>query len=154
MKGNPHPPLPLKGGGPGWGWRRGQSVVELAVTLPVLLIVMLGMINLGILVNAQIILTQAAWEGARAGATLTNPPNGDAEITGAVQAALTGLDAGAVLIEIEPEQTDYPRDQPGPLPRGHPLTVRLEYPLSMTLPFPVIVPLRAEAVSRMEYQNP
>jgi len=132
----------------------GQSVVELAVTLPVLLIVMLGMINLGILVNAQIILTQAAWEGARAGATLTNPPNGDAEITGAVQAALTGLDAGAVLIEIEPEQTDYPRDQPGPLPRGHPLTVRLEYPLSMTLPFPVIVPLRAEAVSRMEYQNP
>jgi hypothetical protein len=34
------------------------------------------------------------------------------------------------------------------------LTVRLEYPLSMTLPFPVVVPLRAEAVSRMEYQNP
>ena len=132
----------------------GQSVVELAVALPVLLIVMLGMINLGILVNAQIILTQAAWEGARAGATLTDPANGDAEITGAVQAALTGLDAGAVLIEIDPDQTDYPRDQPGPLPRGHPLTVRLEYPLSMTLPFPVTVPLRAEAVSRMEYQNP
>ena len=147
-------PSPAPGRGrAGWG-SRGQSVVELAVALPVLLIVMLGMINLGILVNAQIILTQAAWEGARAGATLTDPPNGDAEITGAVQAALTGLDAGAVLIEIDPAQTDYPRDQPGPLPRGHPLTVRLEYPLSMTLPFPVIVPLRAEAVSRMEYQNP
>jgi hypothetical protein len=132
----------------------GQSVVELAVTLPVLLIVMLGMINLGILVNAQIILTQAAWEGARAGATLTDPPNGDAEITGAVQAALIGLDASAVQIDIDPAQNEYPRDQPGPLPRGHPLSVRLEYPLSMTLPFPVIVPLRAEAVSRMEYQNP
>jgi hypothetical protein len=132
----------------------GQSVVELAVALPVLLIVMLGMINLGILVNAQIILTQAAWEGARAGATLIDPANGDAEITGAVQAALAGLDEGAVQIDIDPAQNEYPRDQPGPLPRGHPLTVRLEYPLSMTLPFPVIVPLRAEAVSRMEYQNP
>ena len=132
----------------------GQSVVELAVALPVLLIVMLGMINLGILINAQIILTQAAWEGARAGATLTDPPNGDAEITGAVQAALTGLDASAVQIDINPAQYEYPRDQPGPLPRGRPLTLRLEYPLSMTLPFPVIVPLRAEAVSRMEYQNP
>jgi hypothetical protein len=132
----------------------GQSVVELAVALPVLLIVMLGMINLGILVNAQIILTQAAWEGARAGATLTNPVNGDAEITGAVQAALTGLDVSAVQIDIDPAQNEYPRDRPGPLPRGHPLTLRLEYPLSMTLPFPVIVPLRAEAVSRMEYQNP
>ena len=82
------------------------------------------------------------------------PSLGDPDITGAVQAALTGLDAGAVLIEIDPDQTDSPRDQPGPLPRGHPLTVRLEYPLSMTLPFPVVVLLRAEAVSRMEYQNP
>ena len=133
---------------------RGQSIVELAVTLPVLLILMLGMINLGILVNAQIILTQAAWEGARAGATLVDPSNGDAEITGAVMAALAGVDFGAVHIEIDPDQTEYPRNQPGPLPRGHPLTVRLEYPLSMAIPFLVTVPVRAEAVSRMEYQNP
>jgi hypothetical protein len=133
---------------------RGQSVVELAIALPVLLLIMLGLINLGILMNSQIILTQAAWEGARAGATLTNPANGDAEIIGAVRAALTGVDAGVVQIDIDPGQADFPRDQPGPLPRGHPLTVRLEYPLSLTLPFPVIVPVRAEAVSRMEYQNP
>jgi hypothetical protein len=115
---------------------------------------MLGLINLGILMNSQIILTQAAWEGARAGATLANPANGDGEIVGAVRAALAGVDASLVEIEIEPAQGVFPRDQPGPLPRGHSLTVRLEYPLSLTLPFPVTVPLRAEAVSRMEYQNP
>jgi hypothetical protein len=40
------------------------------------------------------------------------------------------------------------------LPRGYPLAVRLEYPLTMTLPLQVTVPVRAEAVSRMEYQNP
>jgi len=120
----------------------------------VLLVLLLGMVNLGILLNAQIILTQAAWEGARAGATLTNPALGDAEIVGAIESALAGLDAGNVRVEIEPAQNEVPRDQPGPLPRGYPLTVRLEYPLSMALPFPVTVPLRAEAVSRMEYQNP
>ncbi len=133
---------------------RGQSVVELAITLPVLLLVMLGLVNLGILMNSQLVLTQAAWEGARAGATLTDPDVGDAEIVAAVQAALAGVDAGKVLIDIDPAQYEYPRDQPGPLPRGHPLAVRLEYPLTMTLPFPVTVPVRAEAVSRMEYQNP
>jgi hypothetical protein len=133
---------------------RGQSVVELAITLPVLLLVMLGLVNLGILMNAQIILTQAAWEGARAGATLTNPAQGDAEIIGAVQAALAGVDGSRVQIDIDPEQNEFPRNQPGPLPRGHPLAVRLEYPLSLSLPFPATVPLRAEAVSRMEYQNP
>jgi Flp pilus assembly protein TadG len=133
---------------------RGQSVVELAITLPVLLLIMLGLINLGILMNSQIILTQAAWEGARAGATLANPANGDAEIIGAVQAALTGVDVSRVQIDVDPAHGEFPRDQPGPLPRGHPLTVRLEYPLSMTMPFPVVVTVRAEAVSRMEYQNP
>lgn len=133
---------------------RGQSVVELAITLPILLLVMLGLVNLGILMNAQLVLTQAAWEGARTGATLTDPDDGDAEIVAAIHAALAGVDASKVLIDIDPTQYEYPRDQPGPLPRGYALAVRLEYPLTMTLPLQVTVPVRAEAVSRMEYQNP
>jgi hypothetical protein len=132
----------------------GQSVVELAITLPVLLLLMLGLVNIGILMNAQIILTHAAWEGARAGALITDPERGDEQIIGAVQAALAGVDADRVSIEIDPTQEEYPRDQPGPLPRGHPLTVRLELRLPMALPLAVTIPLRAEAVSRMEYQNP
>ncbi|HET7009943.1 MAG TPA: TadE/TadG family type IV pilus assembly protein [Anaerolineales bacterium] len=132
----------------------GQSVVELAITLPVLLLLMLGLVNLGILMSAQLVLTQAAWEGARAGATLSDPADGDAEVVGTIHRALGGVDADRVRIDIDPGQNDYPRNQPGPLPRGHPLTVRLEYAISLTLPFPVSVPLRAEAVSRMEYQNP
>jgi Flp pilus assembly protein TadG len=44
---------------------QGQAIVEFAVVLPILLLLMLGLINLGVLINAQIILTQAAWEGAR-----------------------------------------------------------------------------------------
>ena len=132
----------------------GQSVVELAITLPILLLLMLGLVNLGILMHAQIVLTNAAWEGARAGAMITDPAHGDEEIIGAVQRSLSGLDAARVTIDIDPEQDEPPRDQPGPMPRGHPLAVGLEYRLGMSLPFVVEVPLRARAVSRMEYRNP
>ncbi len=132
----------------------GQAVVELAITLPILLLLILGVINLGLMVEAQIILTQAAWEGARAGATLEDPSHGDAEIIGAIRQAVVGLDPDAVQIEIDPRQNEPPRNQPWPLPRGRPLSVRLEYRLTLSLPMTVNVPVRAQAVSRMEYQNP
>jgi hypothetical protein len=132
----------------------GQAVVELAVSLPILLLLILGLINLGMLVNTQINLTQAAWEGARAGATVADPAHGDAEIIGAVRQAAIGLNRDTVRIEIDPMQNQPPRNQPWPLPRGQPLTVRLEYPLTLTLPMTISVPVRAQAVSRMEYQNP
>jgi len=134
--------------------RAGQSVVELAITLPLLLVLMLGLVNLGILMHAQIVLTNAAWEGARAGATIIDPVHGDEEIIGAVQRSLSGLDASRVTIDIDPEQDESPRDQPGPMPRGQPLTIGLEYRLKMSLPVVVEVPVRARAVSRMEYMNP
>jgi hypothetical protein len=132
----------------------GQTLVELAVALPILLMVMLGTVNLGLLMSSQLILTQAAWEGARAGATLGDPDRGDAEIIAAVQQAASGLDTSRLAIEIQPSEHEYPRDQPWPMPRGQPLTVTLAYPMTLHLPFAVDVSLGARAVSRMEYQNP
>jgi hypothetical protein len=137
------------------GMRRGQAVVEFAIVLPILLLLILGLVNLGVLVNAQIILTQAVWEGARAGATLDpSTEDGDAIIQGAVRAALSGLtDPDAMTLEIAPSEAE--RDaMPWPKPRGEPLTVRLEYPTTLSLPFPLTVRLRAQATSRIEYSNP
>jgi len=120
---------------------RGQAIVEFAVVLPILLLLMLGLINLGVLINAQIILTQAAWEGARAGTTL-NPSlgEGDAEITGAVQASIHPDEATRAAMSW-------------PKPRGEPLTVRIAYPMNLALPLPITVTLGAEATSRIEYSN-
>ncbi|NIS82213.1 MAG: hypothetical protein GTO14_18860 [Anaerolineales bacterium] len=132
-----------------------QAVVEFAIVLPVLLLLMLGLINLGVMINAQIILTQAVWEGARAGATLDPEiEDGDAHIRGAVQAAMSGLtNPDSVLIDISPSGDE--RDAMGwPKPRGEPLQVTLEYPLGLTLPFPVTLKLGAQATSRIEYSNP
>ncbi|MCK5052976.1 MAG: pilus assembly protein [Anaerolineales bacterium] len=133
---------------------RGQAIVEFAVVLPILLLLMLGLINLGVLINAQIILTQAAWEGARAGTTL-NPSlgEGDAEIIGAVQASLIGLsDLSSVTVSINPDEAAR-ATMSWPKPRGEPLTVRLAYPMNLALPLPLTVTLGAEATSRIEYSN-
>lgn len=132
-----------------------QAIVEFAIILPILLILLLGLINVGLLVNAQVILTQAAWEGARVGATLDQVGGeGDAEILSAIEAAAQGLPAPVnVQVEIFPDEA-VRRARPWPAPRGDPLRVTLEYPLRMSLPLQVELKLQAKAVSRIEYSNP
>ena len=133
---------------------KGQAIVEFVVVLPILLLLMLGLINLGMLINAQIILTQAAWEGARVGTTLDpSMGEGDAEIAGAVQTALTGLtNPASVGIDIEPDEPARSL-MSWPKPRGEPLTIRLVYSLNIAVPMLVTVNLGAEATSRIEYSN-
>jgi hypothetical protein len=132
---------------------RGQAVVELALVLPVLLLLMLGLINLGLVIHAQIVLTQAAWEGARTGATLDRAAGeGDPDIVGAAQQAMSGIDTSSVVFTINP--AEHARSViPWPGPRGRPISVSLRYPLTINLPFPITLQLTASATSRIEYQN-
>jgi len=135
--------------------RRGQSLVEFALILPILLLLLVGLINVAVLVQSQIILTHAAWEGARTGATLNiESGEGDAEIVGAVLRASIGIqrpDRIGILIDPAEEARGV---IPWPGPRGLPLTVSLEYPLTILLPLAVELRLRAQAASRIEYSNP
>ncbi len=48
--------------------QRGQSFVELALLLSILMLILLGIIDLGRVFNAYIVITNAAREGARYGA--------------------------------------------------------------------------------------
>lgn len=139
--------LPIKGA-------RAQAVVELAVVLPVLLLLLIGSVNLGLMINAQMELTQAAWEGARAGATIVNPASGDSEIHGAINRALSSIEPSELDVDIDPASDEWPRTEAWPLPRGHSITVRLQHEFPLYLPVAVEVPLAAQATSRMEYQNP
>ena len=130
-------------------------MVEFGIILPVLLLLLLGLVNVGVLVNSQIILTQAAWEGARAGATLdVVNGEGDAEIFSVIEAGIQGLsDPGVVRVEISPDEATR-QGMPSPAPRGDALSIRVEYPLTVLLPLQIELTLRAEAVSRIEYSNP
>jgi Flp pilus assembly protein TadG len=131
----------------------GQALVEFAFVLPVLLLLMVAIVDFGILFYTQMTVTNAAWEGARAGATIVDPIQGDQEIIGAVQAAAYGLDLSRLTIDIDPAQDETPRDQSYPAPRGAPLTVTVGYQVELSFP-PLNLPITGQAVTRMEYQNP
>jgi len=133
--------------------KSGQSLVEFAFILPILLLLMVAIIDFGILFYSQMALSNAAWEGARAGATIIDPSQGDQEIIGAVHQAAFGLDLSQLVIDIDPAQDEAPRDKEFPAPRGEPLTITIQYHVELTFPR-ISLPLTGRAVTRMEYQNP
>ena len=48
-----------------WQDRRGQSVVEFALVAPVMLLLVFGMIQFGLVLNAELTLTEAVRQGAQ-----------------------------------------------------------------------------------------
>jgi Flp pilus assembly protein TadG len=72
---------------------RGATAVEFALLLPLLLLIVLGIIDFGRMLNAQVTLTQAAREGARLVAL------GQPNVPGRTQAAATGLSPVGVAIQ-------------------------------------------------------
>ena len=131
----------------------GQALVEFAFVLPILLLLMVAIIDFGILFYSQMAVSNAAWEGARAGATIIDPSQGDQEIMGAIHNATYGLDISLLTIDIDPAQDEPPRNQSFPAPRGESLTITVIYNIELTFP-QVTVPISGQAVTRMEYQNP
>ncbi|MCJ7717026.1 MAG: pilus assembly protein [Anaerolineales bacterium] len=131
----------------------GQALVEFAFVLPILLLLMVAIIDFGIVFYTQMAVSNAAWEGARAGATIIDPSKGDQEITGAVHSAAYGLDPASLVIDIDPTQDEPPRNLSFPEPRGAALTVTLQYQVRLTFP-QITLPITGRAVTRMEYQNP
>ena len=68
---------------------RGAVAVEMAIILPLLLLILIGIIEFGRVLNVQVSLTQAAREGARYAAIHYNDPGLD--VTGATLAAAPSL---------------------------------------------------------------
>jgi Flp pilus assembly protein TadG len=85
-----------------WPDERGQSLVEMALVLPLLLLLVAGIIDLGRAFNNYIIITNAAREGARAASHFPNNP-GLIEAAVRQEAADSGLDPEAIRITITPE---------------------------------------------------
>lgn len=75
---------------------RGAAAVEFALMLPLLLLIVLGIVDFGRMLNAQQTLTQAAREGVRLVAL------GQPDVAGRTQAAATGLSPVGVAIQSCP----------------------------------------------------
>lgn len=77
---------------------RGQALVELALVLPVLLLLAAGTMEFGRVLHQYLIVTAAAREGARTAAV----GNDDAAVIAAVEAAAAVINQGELEIAITP----------------------------------------------------
>lgn len=122
---------------------RGQALLELALILPVLLLLVFGIIEFGRVFHAYLVVTQAAREGARVGVV----GGTDSEITAAVEQAAAGLDKTRLQIEIAPPE--------GGRVRGDSLRVEVNYSVPLVVPLiaelaPNPFPVTAAATMRVE----
>ena len=119
---------------------RGQALVELALVLPLFLLLLLGIVQMGSVFRDYIALTDATRVGARQGSTARSLPPSDREpsIVTRVQKAAVNLDTTQITIAVElrdpvsggvltPNSVDSSWRQSGDV------TVRTTYPFKISL---------------------
>lgn len=122
---------------------RGQTLVEMAFVLPIILLVIMGMIEFGRIFNAYLIVTNASREGARVAVV----GGADSDINSSIANTTNTLRQENMTISISPEQTSRKR--------GTELTVTIQYNLEMICPIisgiiPNPFPINSTTVMRME----
>jgi Flp pilus assembly protein TadG len=134
------------------GNRRGQALVEFAIILPLLLLVLTGILQFGVLLSGQIAFVNAVREAARYGSVLQT----------ASPAAVTA-DGGAVVTQL---QTVLEKGLPGydasrlsgaqacylgyQNPNSAPATYSVELTLSANYSHPLFVPIIAQILDALD----
>jgi Flp pilus assembly protein TadG len=81
---------------------RGSAAVEFALLLPILLLLLLALVQVGVIARDTLILAQASRAGAREAAV---QPSGE-EVEEAVRAAAVGLDARNIKVAVAWGETE------------------------------------------------
>lgn len=100
----------------------GQSVVELALVLPMVLLVLMGMVDFSRMLSVYLILQHSAREGARLGITGA----ADSAIVSRVDTMAPTLPASSLTVTITPTQSSRVS--------GSDITVQVAYPYSLMTP--------------------
>ena len=122
---------------------KGQSIVEIALILPVILLILFGIIQFGIIFNADLIITNASREGAREAAVGVS----DTEIVNTIKASMATLDEEFVNITISPSSSSRVT--------GAQVSVQIDYNIQIVMPIiSNIIPnpfkISAKTVMRVE----
>lgn len=115
----------------------GQSLVEFALVLPVLLVLLIGLIQFGGIFQGLIVLSSAAREGARAAAVGED----GAAAAGHVSQGALFIDRENVVVTIEPESHQA----------GDPVEVTVTAPVLILVPFIDPFDLTGRSTMRMEH---
>lgn len=126
--------------------QQGQTLVELALILPILVILLMGTIEFGRIFFSYLTVTNASREAVRS--TVIYTGKDDAYIQQKVADAAYWLDAADLTVEVTPSS-------PANRTTGVPLTVKVSYPVELFTPVlsdilsnPFIV--KAETTMRIE----
>ena len=105
-----------------WRDERGQSMTEFAIVLPILVVLLFGIVQFGILFNNYVTLTDAARAGARAAAVSRQASDPIGTATAAVQSSASDLNQANLGVNVS--STWAPTA---------PVTVTATYPYSISL---------------------
>jgi len=107
--------------------QKGQSLVEFAIILPVVLIILIGMLEFGLILNAYLSINNCSREGARLGVV----GGSDNEIENLIKSISPNLNTDKLSVSINPSQA-YRK-------RGESLTVTVEYSYDVITPIISII---------------
>jgi hypothetical protein len=85
---------------------RGQGLVEMALILPILLVLVVGLVEAGVVLNRQLTVVNAAREGARFGATGATPSDIYTQTLMATSQMFDFTDQNAVVVVIHAETNE------------------------------------------------
>ena len=102
--------------------QKGGALVELALALPILVLVLFGLLEFGYLMYAKGVIANASREGARYGVVLSSPRRTRAEVEARVREYLHKSGFNDPVDITFPNFPNTPEDV-----SGAPLTVRVEY---------------------------
>ena len=81
--------------------KNGQAMVEFAVLLPIIILVLVGIMEFGMIFNAYLTINAASREGARVASVGAD----DAEITSTVTNFTPTLDSTSISVAVAPDDT-------------------------------------------------
>lgn len=122
---------------------QGQALVELALILPILFLLLMGIIEFGRVFNAYITVSHVSREAARVAALGSS----DSKVQALALERAGGLDASRLKTEVKPDYAERGR--------GVPVEVKIDYEVPLVVPIvanllPNPFPLTAKTVMRME----
>ena len=122
---------------------KGQSLVEFAIILPFLLLLLMGILEFGIMLNSYLTIHNSAREGARLGIVAGS----DIEIKQLITNISPNLDTKNQIVNITPSE--------GSRKSGGTLTVEVTYNYQVTIPIISnivhnVVVLKAQTSMRIE----
>jgi Flp pilus assembly protein TadG len=121
----------------------GQSLVEFAIILPILLMLIMGILEFGIMLNSYLAVRNASREGARAAIVGST----DIEINNLILTISPSLNSTDLTVVVTPSASSRKS--------GDPITVEIQYNYQFTVPiisgiFGSGVVLKAQTIMRIE----